>query len=316
MTEAGGLLEWIRQFLARLSRSGTFRYVGIATIRGEPGFRMPVYPQPKAEGQPIGYLAAGRYAPHFRAAARLGWLEVTLPNGDRGWLQNDPARVSITRPQARQIRVCVDPGHGGSDSGAVGNGLTEKAVNLDIAFDKLGRRLLGDRRIHQVWFTRTADEDVSLAYRADLANAAGARLFVSVHNNSFTPVARGTETYFKGGAEAQERVKAQSQRAACLVHARLRQQMEGAGLEFVDRGVINRLLSESDLRSYYYVLRNAEVPAILVECLFISNPDEARHLADEQFRDRLGQAIYEGILDALFSTAAGNACSFKTYYGL
>lgn len=310
--------DWLRRLFAIL-RGGSVPFVGIATVIGQPGFRAPLYPWPRARGLPVAFLAPGQYVPHFAATGDGAWLEVTLHSGDRAWLQNDPAHVDVTRPDPDRVRLCIDPGHGGTDGGAAGNGIVEKNINLDIAYNRLGSRLLADARIDRVWFTRTGDQDVSLAYRADLANAAGATLFVSVHNNAHLASSQGTETYYKCGTEGTAAVRDQSRRAACLVHQRLREQILRWGsvaCPWVDRGVICRLLSQADQRSYYYVLRNTGVPAVLVECLFVSNPDEAACLAHATMRDFLAQGLYAGITDALFTTAPGMACNFKTFYGL
>ncbi|MFZ5825790.1 MAG: N-acetylmuramoyl-L-alanine amidase family protein [Bacillota bacterium] len=294
-------------------------YVGIATVWGQPGYRAPVYPQPRPRGNPIGYLDAGQYAPHFTALIDRSWLEVTLMDGERGWLKNDPFHVFVTEPDPSRLRLCIDPGHGGSDTGAVGNGLVEKDLNLDIGYWHLRPRLESDGRIDRVWMTRTGDYDVSLAYRADLASASGANLFVSLHNNAHLISSRGTETYYKCGSEATEAVRIQSKRAACLVHSRVQEaimQFGSPSCPWFDRGVICRMISLSDPRSYYYVIRNSTVPTLLVEFLFVSNPNEALCLGNHTFRDMMAEAVYSGITDALFTDLPGDSCNFKTYYGL
>lgn len=299
---------------------GTLVYVGIAVVRGAPGFRMPVYRSPGDQGQPIGYIVNGGYVPHFRATDDHAWLEVTLHNADQGWLRNDPAHVTVVLPDPTRLRVCIDPGHGGSERGATAHGLVEKDINFDVVYWKLRPRLLADNRIERVWFTRNGDYDVSLQYRWDLANAAFAALFVSVHMNANPdPEVRGTETYFKCGTEATDPLVAESRRAACLTHLRLREEFNRWGsptCPWVDRGVVCRLVSETDRRSHYYVLQNTNAPAILLECMYLTHPAEARCLANENFRDHLAQGISNGITDALFTAAPGDACNFRTLYGL
>lgn len=98
-------------------------------------------------------------------------------------------------------RIVIDPGHGGNDPGATGNGLIEKELNLDVALRL--RDLLeadtGDPNgggSWQVVMTRTSDVDVSLQARVDIANSWPADRFVSIHHNAFSsPAANGTETY-------------------------------------------------------------------------------------------------------------------------
>lgn len=292
-------------------------YVGIATVRGRPA---PVYRTPDNRQQPLGYVVDGGYVPHFQATDDHAWLRVTLHNGDVGWMPNDPARVTIELPVPNRTRVCIDPGHGGTDAGARAFGLVEKELNFDVAFRGLGPLLQGDSRIDRVWLTRNGDYDVSLRYRWDLANAAFPALFVGVHFNANPdPQVRGTETYFKCGAEATPPIVAESRRAACLIHLRLREQIQGwadPACPWVDRGVICRLLSEDDPRSYYYVLANTNTPATLLEALYMTDPGSAECLRDVDFRGRLARAIYEGIADALFSELPGDACDFRTLYGL
>lgn len=294
-------------------------YVGIAEVRGPAGFRLPVYSTP-AQGQQIGYLVVGGYVPHFRTIDDHRWLEVTLHNGATGWIPYDRDHVTVNLPDPSRVRLCIDPGHGGSDPGAVGQGLVEKSLTFDIAYVRLRSRLARDARIERVWYTRNGDYDVSLKYRWDLANAAFAQLFLSVHINATgDPAVRGTEVYQKCGAEATPWLQAASRRAGCLSYQRLQEQVERLGnpnCPWVGRGVICRLFSQEDPRSYYFVLQNSNIPAVLVECGYLTNPGEAGCLASEGYRDALAQGLYNGISDALFSTQPGEGCEFRTLYGL
>lgn len=300
---------------------GTLVYTGIATIRGATGFRMPVYESPSAEGAAIGYLVVGGYVPHFIATDDHAWLQVTLHNGNQGWMRNDPAHVTVWMPEPAKVRVCIDPGHGGpEDTGAAASGLVEKDVNFDIAYWKLRPLLLADKRIDRVWYTRNGDYDASLRYRWDLANASGPALFLSVHQNGNPdPNMRGTETYYKCGTEGTPSIDAMSKRAGCLTQLALRDQINGWGsptCPWVDQGVSCRLVSETDRRSYYYVLQNTNFPAILAECLYLTNPGDAACLKSDRFRQFLAEGLYKGITDTLFTTAPGDTCSFRTLYGL
>ena len=197
--------------------------------------------------------------------------------------------------------VAIDPGHGGADSGAAGtlppgtqtglparidpDGQTriyEKDVTLDIA-QRLNAYLQG--RGFPTVMTRTTDlagGDVpfstvgaDLRARVDIANNAGARLFVSIHENALSATAAGTETYHfyysSPGARA----------LAVLVH-----QQVLAALGLPDRGVKT---------AGFYVLKNTRMPAILVEGAFMSNPSEALLLADPAVRQRLAEAIGTGV---------------------
>lgn len=157
---------------------------GVASVRGS---AQPVLREPRPGAEPVGELAPGRYAPFVRSQAE--WLACRAPY------------VHLTLLDPRQVRLCIDPGHGGPEPGAMAHGLQEKEINLDVAFLYLGPMLLSDRRIDQVWYTRQEDADVELRYRADLATALGATLSVSIHHNAHPhPAIRSTQTYFKCGA--------------------------------------------------------------------------------------------------------------------
>lgn len=295
-------------------------YVGIASVRGARGFNLPVYQNPGTAERRIGYVIAGGYVPHFRATDDHGWLEVTMHNGDTGWLPYDREHVTVNLPDPTRIRVCIDPGHGGTEMGAVYGGVAEKDLNFDIAYYKLRPLLTADNRIQQVWYTRNGDYDVSLKYRWDLANASYASLFVSVHINANPDTSiRGTEVYFKCGAESTAELTADSRRAACLTAQRLREQVTQFGspnCPWTDRGVVCRLVSQEDPRSYYFVLQNTNLPAMLAELGYLSNPGERACLTNDTFRGRLAQGLYNGITDTLFTARPGDTCTFSTLYGL
>ena len=175
--------------------------------------------------------------------------------------------------------IVIDPGHGGSDSGAEHNGLTEKVLTLDIA-----RRLrtLLIARGWDVKMTRDSDVDVyapndsahdELQARCDIANAAGARLFVSIHINSFTSSdLQGTTTYYY---HPQDQAFAQA----------------------VENRLISNLGTQNDGAQHanFYVIHHTTMPAILVETAFLSNPDDAARLRSESFRQTVASSISDGI---------------------
>ncbi|WP_338631928.1 peptidoglycan-binding protein [Clostridium baratii] len=158
-------------------------------------------------------------------------------------------------------KVFIDPGHGGSDSGAVGNGLREKDIALDIS-KKLGD-ILRKNGI-QVKFSRTSDVYISLSERAAMANSWGADLFVSVHCNSFSDSsANGTE---------------------CFSHP-----TAGTSTKGLSRNVANSIANKLVLtnrghkEANFAVLRLSNMPAILVETAFISNSSNASKLKSRQY---------------------------------
>lgn len=179
---------------------------------------------------------------------------------------------------APRPRIVLDPGHGGRDPGAVGpQDLYEKDVNLAVAL--AAAEVLAGRV--DLALTRDRDVTISLRARTDLADRTGALLFVSVHaNGSVYPEANGTETFHYPGSRLGSRL-AESLQARLL-----------AALGRRDRGV-----KQAD----FFVLRETRCPAALVELLFVTNPEEARELADPAVQRRAGEAVAAGILGYLES---------------
>lgn len=198
--------------------------------------------------------------------------------------------------------TAIDPGHGGGDSGAVGvlpagtatglppradsqgrTALFEKDVNLDIALRlDVWLRAQGGRTL----LTRTQDlaggdrpyttETADLKARTDAANAAGADIFVSIHNNWLSaPAGSGTETYHFYYSSDAARV------LAADVHAQV-----VAALGLPDRGVKT---------AGFYVLRHTVMSAILVEGAFLSSPVDVLRLADPAVRQAIAEAIGRGV---------------------
>ena len=173
------------------------------------------------------------------------------------------------------MKIFLDAGHGGSNPGAIApTGLEEATVNLDVTL-RLGDILTA--RGYEVNYSRTTNQDVSLAERARLANNWGANYFVSIHCNSATnPTYNGTESfYYREGTTAE--------RFAETVNTALVRQI---GLK--DLGVKARNLA---------VLRLTTMPATLVELAFLSNPREAQLLATDSFRENCAIGIANGIIE-------------------
>lgn len=204
--------------------------------------------------------------------ARPGPLSPSVPAWKYG-PRNPPAGSRNDR------LIVLDAGHGGTDPGAQGNGLTEKVLTLDVA-----RRLraLLVARGWQVRMTRDADVDVyqaddsahdELQARCDLANAAGARLFVSIHVNSYTSTdLQGTTTYY--------------------YHPQ-----DYAFASAVENALIAGLGTKNDGAQHanFYVIHHTTMPAILVETAFLSNPGDAARLRSDGFRQAIASAITTGI---------------------
>lgn len=285
---------------------------GIATITNANG--ADIYDSPN--GQVLKTVPMNLYLPFFREYLdnSNNWYKVTLLDGSNGWLlANNNASILFAPDTAsplplspstlNQAIITIDPGHGGTATGAVnsfndGTQVLEKEANLAIAL-KLRDLLIAEGiPSSNIWMTRKNDIDVSLAYRSDLATASGGHLFVSIHNNaSSLPDVYGTETYYQCGKEQTENTKTKSKTLADLIQQNLLTSINSstcAQRSDGDRGVKCRLGSKRE--DYYYVLRNTFIPAILAECVFVSNEVEGKCLQSDSFQQLLAEGIRNGIM--------------------
>jgi N-acetylmuramoyl-L-alanine amidase len=178
------------------------------------------------------------------------------------------------------IRAVLDPGHGGPDPGAVCGVLREADLALELA---LGAARGLARHPVEVRLTREEDRYVPLAARAALANRWGADLLVSLHcNAALNPFARGFESYVHPAAYPATRTLRRA------IH-------ENLMLFLAPLGVPDRGMREAD----FCVLRRTRCPAVLLECLFLTNSEDAALLADPEFRDRLANEIAWAVAAAL-----------------
>lgn len=170
--------------------------------------------------------------------------------------------------------VVLDPGHGGTDYGAIRNGINEKDINLDVA--KRVEALLASKGV-VVYMTRNIDETVSLLDRTTFTANKSPDIFVSIHvNSSVGNEASGLETHY---------YHPESVELAQTVHSSLVSYVKSK-----DRGLF---------KSRFYVINHTNVPAILVEIGFISNDSERAELVSEQRKQQTAKAIAEGILKYL-----------------
>jgi len=178
-------------------------------------------------------------------------------------------------PTGPRFTVCIDPGHGGVDSGAAANGVQEKTVNLDIA---LRAKEIVQAMGYGVIMTRESDVYVSLQDRCVIANRAGATIFVSIHNNAYTSTSKGTETYCYYSSK-------EGRRLATFIH-----QEVVSRIKRTDRGV---------KEAGFYVLNNTDMTAALVEGAFLTNAEEAKLLLKSSFRQKIAEGVAAGINDYL-----------------
>ncbi len=196
----------------------------------------------------------------------------------------------------RPLRVQLDAGHGGEDSGCISphSGLYEKDLVLDIAL-RAGEIL--QSRGMEVVYTRTNDTFVSLAGRSGIAAKRKAEAFVSVHANfAGTQSARGIETFtlpFAGmistsserGVATIARVGNANDRLNTILGYEIQRRMPGR-LGEADRGLRH---------ARFQVLRDTPCPAVLVEIGFLSNPTDSRNLSSNWYRDKIALAIADGV---------------------
>jgi N-acetylmuramoyl-L-alanine amidase len=221
---------------------------------------------------------------------------------------------------ARQLglgarRIVIDPGHGGHDPGTIGrSGLQEKDLVLDVAsrLEKMLRSDLGT----EVVMTRATDIFIPLEERTAIANSRNADLFLSIHaNSSRNPRARGIETYilnFAADPHAEEvaarenaisaatlkdlqgLVKAitlnnkidESRDFASSIHESLVSRVRASHSEVQDRGVRT---------APFYVLIGANMPSVLAEISFVSNPEDERLLRTPDHRDKIARSLFDGV---------------------
>ncbi|MBR4903251.1 MAG: N-acetylmuramoyl-L-alanine amidase [Selenomonadaceae bacterium] len=199
-------------------------------------------------------------------------------------LENDLNRLTALKDK----KIVIDSGHGGNDAGAIGpSGVMEKSVTLKVSLEL--RRLL-EAEGAEVIMTRETDRTVSakgakasdieeLGARCEVANMAGADIFISIHADSFTrPEARGTTGYYYS--------KSTSGRGQKLADCIRRNLVEQLGTP-----------SRGTQPCNFYVVKNTDMPATLIELGFISNKEEEKLLDSEEGVMKAAQGIFDGIED-------------------
>lgn len=247
-----------------------------------------------ATNKPGNYVANVRWANHPGKYARI---VVDLTEKPSYLIERDDGKFRIVlyseenkpKPDVNKSKlVVIDPGHGGSDPGAIGYkddniDLMEKDANLDIAL-KVYNMLLSEGV--NVVITRKTDVFVGLTERAEMANDLGASLFVSVHNNSFTnPDVSGSMVFFCDSEEEIEKYGFSGKELARII------QNELSKLQTKDRSIADG--------SRYVVLYKTSMPAVIVEGAFLSNEGDRELLKTDSFRTEMAKAITKGILNAL-----------------
>ncbi|WP_034295794.1 N-acetylmuramoyl-L-alanine amidase [Herbaspirillum sp. RV1423] len=228
--------------------------------------------------------------------------------------QDDP-RLQLTR----MITIALDPGHGGEDPGAIGSrGNREKDVVLSIA--KRLKKKIEEQPNMRVMLTRDADFFVPLGMRVQKARKVQADLFISIHADAFVqPTARGSSVFAlseKGASSTAARWLANKENSADLIGgvnikthdrqlasvlldlsttAQINDSLRVGKAVLGEIGGINKLHKGAVEQAGFAVLKAPDIPSILIETAFISNPEEEAKLTDNSYQDDMADAIMTGI---------------------
>ena len=191
--------------------------------------------------------------------------------------------TSTTTNNKDKIKIVIDAGHGGSDSGATGNGMAEK--NLTLAIVLAAKKSFDKDSRFQVSYTRTSDTYPSLSQRANLANNKNADMFLCIHINSASASAHGTETLWSKGRNSVTQKKGLTSKTL----ATAMQSATVAATGFTNRGLVDR--------PNLYVLKHTNMPAGLIEYGFISNKTEAARMKANT--TAYGKALYKAVVNLM-----------------
>ena len=273
---------------------------------------------PKAADDPLGDLIAGRINP--RPTPPLPPAASDTP------VAKKPAAppAASRRKTERLIIVALDPGHGGEDPGAIGPGGTrEKDVVLRVAHrlrDRINATRVNGNPM-RAYLTRDADFFVPLGVRVQKAQRVRADLFISIHADAFfTPKPQGASIFAlstKGASSAAARWMANKENAADLVGglnvkakdsavrralldmsttAQIKDSLELGKAMLGEVGRVGKLHKPRVEQAGFAVLKAPDIPSVLVETAFISNPDEERRLNTEAYQTALADALMRGIV--------------------
>ncbi|HJV06446.1 MAG TPA: N-acetylmuramoyl-L-alanine amidase [Chromobacteriaceae bacterium] len=258
-------------------------------------------------------------------------LLTLLEDYNKGKLEQPAPQVKPKKnSSSRPIIVMLDPGHGGEDPGAIGpSGTREKDVVLRIG--KQLRRLIDAERNMRAFMTREEDVFIPLGVRVAKARRLNADLFISIHADAvLNRSARGSSVFAlseKGATSVFARALAQSQNNADLIGgvkigskdrylahtlldltqtATINDSLKLGKTVLNQVGSLNRLHKGQVEQAGFAVLKAPDIPSILVETAFISNPEEEQRLIDSEFQQQMANAIFSGV-KSYFSQGAALA---------
>ena len=251
-------------------------------------------------------------------------LVVDLRMPDQQRVTDVPPREERPREQ-RRIVVAIDPGHGGEDPGAIGPGGTREK-DVVWAISREIKRIIDQDPAFETVLTRTGDYYIGLRQRVELARRARADLFVSIHADAYrTPQPRGSSVYVlsqRGATSESARWLADSENRADLIGgvegvltladkddilagvlvdlsmtATLSESLRAGSRVLQGMGQINRLHRRNVEQAGFLVLKSPDMPSMLVEAGFISNPQEETRLRDPAYQRQMASQIANAILD-------------------
>lgn len=277
----------------------------------------------------------------FAGPARGSAERLVIDLGER----TQAPTVKRVQPDSRDIVVVIDPGHGGRDPGAIGRDRTyEKTVVLLIG-RRLKRMIDAEPGMRAI-LTRDRDEIIDRRERMEIARRASADLFVSIHADAVeNRRARGSSVYalsLEGATNEAARRLAADQNASLIGGVELNDKTPDLARVLMDlsqtatinssieigqsvldsMGDVNRLHRNKVQQAGFIVLKSPDVPSILVETAYISNPTEERNLASGDHQEKLARAIFSGIrdhfvdnppVDSLFAQMAEDRVLTRTY---
>jgi len=197
-------------------------------------------------------------------------------------LRNETVLTStVSMPLSKKI-ILIDAGHGGWDPGKVSGDTLEKTINLAISQKLQGYLEQADAT---VLMTRVDDSGLAATKKSDMytrkltADTSNADIFVSIHQNSYpNSKAQGAQVFYFNHSDNSKRL------AECI---------QSELISFINNNN-KRVVSEN---SSYYVLKKTSMPAVIVECGFLTNPDEKTKLLDPGYQDKVAWSVYMGIVD-------------------
>jgi N-acetylmuramoyl-L-alanine amidase len=291
----------------------------------------PRAPEPNAAKDPLGELIAQqsqRSAPSGSASTTKSVANSSIkPPAPEQNTTQPPAKPAANPATDRFIVIALDPGHGGEDPGAIGPaGTREKDIVLSIA--KLLQAQINVTQIStregtlqmRAFLTRDADFFVPLNVRVQKAQRVNADLFVSIHADAFTtPTARGASVFAlseRGATSASARYMAQKENSADLVGginvqakdaqvqralldmsttAQIKDSLQFGSKILSELGGFATLHKRSVEQAGFAVLKAPDIPSVLIETAFISNPEEEQKLRDPEYQERLADAVMRGL---------------------